>query len=145
MIDVTVKTDIARPREAVAAYAMEAENDPTWIGGISSAKRLTPPPTGVGTRVERVASFRGKRIEYVMDVVDHVPGKRIVLKTVKGPFPMEVTYAFEDRERGTRAFIRVAGDPGGFYRIAAPLIARGVKRNVGRDLKNLKKVLESQV
>ena len=144
MIDVTVKVDIARSREAVAAFAMEAENDPKWIGGISSAERLTPPPTGVGTRVERVASFRGKRIEYVMDVIDHVPGKKIVLKTVKGPFPMEVTYAFEDRDGGTRAYIRVAGDPGGFYRLAGPLIARGVKKNVGRDLKNLKRLLESR-
>src|SRR5688500_4151039 len=109
MIDVIVHIDIARSREAVAAYAMEAENDPRWIGGISSARRLTPPPTGVGTRVERIASFRGKRIEYVMDVVEHVPGKRIVLKTIKGPFPMEVTYGFEDRDNGTRAYIRVAG------------------------------------
>ncbi|MGH2728001.1 MAG: SRPBCC family protein [Actinomycetota bacterium] len=145
MIDVTLKIDIARPRETVAAYAMEAENDPAWIGGISSAQRLTPPPTGVGTRVERVASFRGKRIEYVMDVIDHVPGRKIVLKTVKGPFPMEVTYAFEDRDRGTRAFIRVAGDTKGFYRLAAPLLVRGVKRNVGRDLKRLKKALESGI
>jgi uncharacterized membrane protein len=145
MVDVTVKIDIARSREAVAAFAMEAENDPRWIGGISSAKRLTPPPTGVGTRVERIASFRGKRIEYVMDVIDHEPGRRIVLKTVEGPFPMEVTYAFEDRDPGTRVFIRVAGDPGGFYRLAAPLIARGVKKNVGRDLRTLKKILEAQV
>jgi len=145
VIDVTVHIDIARQPEAVAAYAMEAENDPRWIGGISSARRLTPSPTGVGTRVERIASFRGKRIEYVMDVVEHVPGKRIVLKTVKGPFPMEVTYAFEERNPGTRAYIRVAGNPGGFYWLAGPLLARGVKRNVGRDLKNLKKLLESQL
>jgi hypothetical protein len=145
VVDVIVHADIDRRPDVVAAYAMDSENDPRWIGGISSARRLTPPPTGVGTRVERIASFRGKRIEYVMDVVEHVPRKRIVLKTVKGPFPMEVTYRFEDRSPGTRVHIRVAGNPGGFYWLAGPLLARGVKRNVGRDLKNLKKLLESQI
>ena len=41
-IDVSASTRIARPAEKVAAYAMEAENEPAWISGISSARRLTP-------------------------------------------------------------------------------------------------------
>jgi hypothetical protein len=123
---------------------MEAENDPRWIGGISTARRLTPPPTDVGTRVERVARFMKRRIEYVMDVVELVPNKRDVLKSVKAPFPMRVTYEFLERGDKTLASVRVEGDPSGFYKVAGGLMASAVKRNLSGDLKRLKAIVESE-
>ncbi len=100
-VDVRAEISIASPRQEVAAFAMEAENDPRWIGGISEARRLTEPPTGVGTRVERIASFLGRRIEYVMEVSEYEPPARIVLRSIKSPFPMCVSYEFEDRDGAT--------------------------------------------
>jgi len=32
---------------------MNPENEPRWIGGIKSARLLSPPPVGVGAQVER--------------------------------------------------------------------------------------------
>ena len=110
-IDVRAETEIERVPAEVAAFAMEAGNDPRWIGGISTARRLTPPPTGIGTRVERVATFLGRRIEYVMDVVELVPNERIVLKSVKAPFPMRVTYELVLRDGETLASVRVQPEP----------------------------------
>jgi uncharacterized membrane protein len=141
-IDVSAVTEIARPADEVAAYAMEAENDPSWIGGISSARRLTPGPTAVGTQVERVAHFMKKRIDYVMEVAELEPSRRIVLRTVKSPFPMRVTYSFEPVGGGTQAGVRVEGDAEGFYRLAAPLMARAVRRNLEDDVRRLKEICE---
>ncbi len=138
------ETEIGRVPAEVAAFAMEAENDPRWIGGISTARRLTPPPTGIGTRVERVATFMGRRIEYVMDVVELVPNERIVLKSVKAPFPMRVTYEFVLRDGKTLASVRVQGEPAGFYKIAGGLMAPAVKKNLIGDLKRLKAIVESE-
>ena len=87
-IDVRVDTLIRRPPAEVARYAMAPENEPVWISGITHSKLLTDPPVRVGTQVERVAGFMGKRIEYVLGVVEHEPERRIVLETVRGPFPM---------------------------------------------------------
>lgn len=141
-IDVTAEIDIARPPDEVAAFAMEAENDTKWIGGISEARRVTPGPTAVGTRVERVASFLGKRIDYVMEVTALEPGRRIVLKSIKSPFPMRVTYSFEPTDEGTRAGVRVEGDPAGFYKLAGAFMAPAVRKNITGDVNRLKKLLE---
>jgi uncharacterized protein YndB with AHSA1/START domain len=142
-IDVTAESTIARPRDEVAAFAMEAENDTRWIGGISSAHRLTAGPTAVGTRVERVAHFLGRRVQYVMEVVELVPGERIVMRSIKSPFPMRVTYSFEERDGATVARVRVQGGPEGFYKIAGGLMAPAVRRNIQSDVKRLKEIIES--
>ena len=142
-IDVTAESHIARPREEVALFAMEAENDTRWIGGVSSARRLTDGPTAVGTRVERVAHFMGRRVEYVMEIAELVPDERIVMRSIKSPFPMRVTYSFHDDDGATVARVRVEGGPEGFYKIAGGLMAPAVRRNIQADVKRLKKILES--
>src|SRR5919108_612657 len=73
--------------------------------------RVTEPPVRVGTEVARVAGFMGRRIDYALKVVEHEPGRRIVMDSVRGPFPMRVTYAFEDAPGGgTRVRNRVEGE-----------------------------------
>lgn len=142
-IDVSATAEITRPADEVAAYAMEAENDPAWIGGIASARRLTPGPTAVGTRVERVAHFLGRRIDYVMEVAELSPGRRIVLRSIKSPFPMRVTYTFEPVADGTRAGVRVEGGPEGFARHASGLMSRAVRRNLRKDVARRKAICEA--
>lgn len=67
------------------------------------------------------------------------------MRSVKSPFPIEVTYAFEDVAGGrTRASVRVQGDPSALYRLAGALLSRQVKKNVKRDLVRLKDILENQ-
>ena len=86
----------------------------------------------------------GKRIEYVNEVVEYDPTSLLVMRSVKGPFPMTIHYRFEDAGGGTRASIRIQGEGIGFYRLAGPLLARPVKRNVTKDLGTLKDLLESR-
>ena len=144
-IDITATTEIDAPAAAVAEYAFEPGNDPTWIGGISSAKLLTGRPIGRGTRVQRLARFLGKTIDYVLEVVTFEPGRLMEMKSVKGPFPMIVTYRFEpDGDARTRASVRVQGTASGHYRIADFLMAPMVRRNVSGDLKRLKKIIEER-
>ena len=145
VIDVSATIEIARPSGDVAAFAMEAENDPAWIGGISSAQRLTPGPTAVGTQVERVAHFLGRQIEYVMEVAEIDPGRRIVLRSIKSPFPMQVTYSFEPVAAGSQASVRVEGGPEGFMRYADGLMSLAVRRNLRRDVARLKEICEASV
>ena len=142
--DVTVETMVARPRVEVARYASDWRNDPSWIGGVTEARQVTDGPFEVGTQVLRVASFLGRRIEYVTEAVAHEPGSRLAMHAVRGPFPMDVSYEFEDAgEEATRMRIRARGDASGFYRLAGPLLARAVKRSIAGDLERLKGLLES--
>lgn len=118
-------------------------NDPVWIGGIKEAHLVTAEPFGVGSRVERVAKFLGKRVEYVNEVVELEPDARLVMRSVKSPFPMVVTYELVEVGGATEAVIRVQGEPSGFYRLAGPLVSPGVRRAVSGDLRRLKRTLEA--
>jgi uncharacterized protein YndB with AHSA1/START domain len=142
-VDVTVETRIARPRPDVAAFAMDPANDARWIGALTSVRKLTDGPVGPGTQVERVASFLGRRIEYVNEVTELEPGRRLAMRSVRAPFPMTVTYEFDDAPEGTLARIRAGGETGRFYALAGPLLSTMVKRGIRRDLSNLRSLLEA--
>jgi hypothetical protein len=141
-IDVHEQLEIHRPREEVAAFASDPLNDPTWIGGIREASWVTEPPLRLGSRVRRIATFAGRRIDYVLEVTGHEPLAKIEMTSVRSPFPMVVTYTFDDAGAGTRAAIRVQGGSGAAFRLFAPLIAWQVGRNVHGDLERLKALLE---
>ena len=142
-INVKAEVVINRSREDVTRFAMNPDNDPVWISGIREVKMLTEPPLAQGTKVERVATFMGKRIEYVLEVVEYDPKALLAMRSVKGPFPMNVSYEFEEVAGGTLARIRIQGEASGFYKLAAPVMSRAVKRNITNDLKALKELLES--
>jgi uncharacterized membrane protein len=141
-VDVSAEVRIDRPREEVAAFATDPVNDPVWIGGIRSARALQDGPIAVGSQVERTATFLGRRIEYVNEVVALEPGARLHMRSVRGPFPMQITYTFADDSGGTRAAIRVQGEAGRFYRLASPVLGAAVRRSVSGDLRRLKALLE---
>jgi hypothetical protein len=65
------------------------------------------------------------------------------MRSVKGPFPKEVAYEFEDAGPGTVMRIRNRGDASGFYKLARPVLAAAVRRGVARDLAELRRLLEA--
>jgi uncharacterized protein YndB with AHSA1/START domain len=141
-VDVTVETRIERPVEEVAAFAGDPGNAPSWYVNIESVRWQTDPPVRVGSRMDFVATFLGRRIEYTYEVVELVPGKRLVMRTAQGPFPMQTTYTWEPAGGGTRMTLRNNGSPSGFARITAPVMELAVRRATAKDLAALKRRLE---
>ena len=140
-IDTRAVIAVARPREQVAAYLRDPGNDPRWIGGLRSARLVTEPPVGVGSQVERVARFLGRRVEYVNEITE-LTGTRLAMRSVRSPFPMRVTYGFDDAGDATEVSVRVEGDASRLYRLADPIMSILVRRSVRRDLRTLKHLLE---
>jgi uncharacterized protein YndB with AHSA1/START domain len=141
-VDVTVETRIERPVEEVAAFAGDPGNAPSWYVNIESVRWQTDPPVRVGSRMDFVATFLGRRIEYTYEVVELVPGKRLVMRTAQGPFPMQTTYAWEPADGGTQMTLRNNGSPTGFARVAAPVMELAMRRAMTKDLLALKRRLE---
>src|SRR5918996_822955 len=138
-IDVETETTIARPRAEVAEYAAEPDNATEWYSNIESAEWETPRPLAVGSRFAFVARFLGRRLAYVYEVKELVPGERFVMATSEGPFAMETTYAWEDAGDGSTLMrLRNRGEPSGFSRLVAPLMAPAVRRANRKDLAKLK-------
>jgi hypothetical protein len=140
-IDVTAEVHVQRPRAEVAAYMTDPANDAQWIGGLREAHLVGEPPLAPGSRVERVASFMGRRVEYVLEITTLDPERELDMRSVKAPFPMRVTYSFEERDGGTVVRNRVRGG-GGLFSLGSPLFAPMVKRNVQKDLERLRERLE---
>jgi hypothetical protein len=143
-LDVVARIEIARPPSAVAAYEFEPANDPTWIGGVKTVEQLTDGPIGAGSRVLRRGGFLGRPIEWLMEVVEHVPDRWLGMHAIRSPFPMDVTYELEPTASGTRASIRVRGEARGMYGLLGPLTPRMVRRSVAGDLRRLKRLAEAE-
>ena len=142
-VDVQVETVIDRPSDVVAAYAGDPANAPEWYVNIRSAEWKTRPPIQVGSKVAFHARFLGKDLAYTYEVVELVPGRRLVMQTEQGPFPMQTTYTWEPVGEGsTRMTLRNRGEPSGFARVAAPMMASAMRRATTKDLARLKGLLE---
>jgi uncharacterized membrane protein len=142
-VDVQTEVVIDRPVGQVAGYAGDPSNAPRWYKNIESVDWKTPPPMTVGSKLAFVAHILGRRLAYTYEVIDIIPGRRLVMRTAEGPFPMETTYTWDAIGEGrTRMTLRNRGNPSGFSRIAAPLMAGAMRRANRHDLDNLKNLLE---
>lgn len=143
MIDVSNTITIERPVTEVAAYAADPDNAPEWYAKIRSVDWKTPPPAAVGSRLAFVARFLGRTLAYTYEVLELVPGERLVMRTAEGPFPMETTYTWSAIGAGTTSMtLRNRGEPSGFSKALAPFTALAVGRANRQDLRRLKAILE---
>jgi uncharacterized protein YndB with AHSA1/START domain len=143
VVDIVTEIVIDRPPAEVAAYAGDPSHAPRWYVNIESVVWRTPEPVAVGSRMDFVARFLGRRLAYTYEVVELVPGERLVMRTAQGPFPMETTYTWAPVDAGrTRMTLRNRGEPVGFAKVAAPVMAAAVRRANQKDLANLKRILE---
>ncbi len=144
-VDVVTAVEIARPRAEVAAYATDPDTAPSWYENIKGVEWLSSRPLAVGSRVAFRAEFMGRRLTYTYQVRELIPGERLVMATSAGPFPMETSYGWEDTASGgTRMTLRNRGEPSGFSKIAAPVLATAMRRANRKDLRRLKEILESR-
>jgi hypothetical protein len=143
-VDVLTEIVIERPRVAVAAYACDPDHATDWYRNIKSVEWKTDPPLRVGTKLAFVAQFLGRRIAYTYQVQMLIPGERFVMSTAEGPFPMETTYTWLDAASGgTLMRLRNRGEPAGFAKIGAPMMARSMRAANRKDLEQLKAILEA--
>jgi uncharacterized membrane protein len=145
IVDVITEIVVDRPRNVVADYAADPSNAPEWYDNLDSVEWKTEPTVRVGSRAAFVARFLGRRLAYTYELVDVVPGERLVMRTAQGPFPMETTYTFSDGgENTTRMTLRNHGEPRGFSKLYAPIMEPAMRRANRKDLAKLKSILEAR-
>lgn len=143
MVDVLTEIDIERPVAEVATYAGDPANAPSWYANIDTVRWESEPVVAEGSRAAFVARFLGRTLTYTYEIVELVPGRHLVMRTAQGPFPMETTYTWEPLgDDRTRMTLRNRGEPSGFGKVGAPIMARAMRRANEKDLAALKALLE---
>ena len=142
-VDVSTEVAIDCPPSKVSAFAADPDNVPQWYVNIKSVEWKTVRAVRIGSRITFVAHFLGRRMAYTYEIVELVPGERLVMRTADGPFPMKTTYTWQSVGPGrTRMTLRNRGTPTGFSAWAAPFMRFAMGRANRKDLALLKRVLE---
>jgi hypothetical protein len=142
-VDVLTEVVIDRACPDVAAFSGDPDHAPLWYANIRSVRWETAPPLQVGSRLAFVAQFLGRQISYTYEIVELQPDRKLVMSTAEGPFPMETTYTWEPASiDSTRMTLRNRGEPGGFGKMAAPVMAVAIRRANQKDLGRLKHLME---
>jgi uncharacterized membrane protein len=128
MARVEVSTTIKRPVEDVFAVISNVENNPKWSSAALEAKQTSPGPIGVGTTAHFVGKLLGRRIESDSVVTEFVANRKWTFESKSGPFPITGTNTVEPIDGGTRVTVTFDVQPGGFFKLAEPLLISMAKR-----------------
>ncbi|PLT27934.1 SRPBCC family protein [Peribacillus deserti] len=144
MVDVLTQINIKCPITQVAEYATDPDHAPEWYVNIQSAEWKTPKPLKIGSEISFKAKFLGRELEYVYQIVEYIPGNKLIMKTANGPFPMETIYTWHSINNNlTRMTLRNKGNPTGFSSLFIPFMSVMMKRANMKDLKQIKSILEN--
>ena len=144
MVRVEASVVINRPLEEVFAFASNHENNMEWQSAVSEVEKTSEGPIGVGTTYRGADRLLGQRIEWTSEVVGYDVNRKVEFKIDAGPLQLEETVTFEPVDGGTRVTPVYEGDPGGFFKLAAPVMVRMFQGQVQGNLDNLRSVLEAR-
>jgi uncharacterized membrane protein len=137
---------IDRPAEAVFGFSRSGPMT-RWMASVTGSEWLNPAePMGVGRRGRTVMQAMGRR-EFLDEVTEYEPGRRIAHRSVAGPMVIHTACTAEPAGSSCRASVLYEPErvPGGVVsRLTAPLTARMVRRTFRADLARLKDILEAQ-
>lgn len=84
-VDVVNSVVINRPVADVSHYSADPDNAPLWYVNIRSVEWKTAPPAQIGSRIDFVAHFLGRRLAYTYEFVEFVPGRHLTMRTPGPP------------------------------------------------------------
>jgi uncharacterized protein YndB with AHSA1/START domain len=133
---------VERPVGEVFAYVTDISNLPEWQSGVVDAE--AGGPLAPGATFREVRKFLGKRMESTIEVTEYEPDRLFTIAVRSGPVPFEVRHTFEQANGGTRLTVSGSGEPGGFFKLAEPIVGRAAERMFQNDFGNLKDILEAR-
>ncbi len=143
MITCEKSITIDRPPSEIFAYVSDQTNAPRWQRGLHEVRRTSEGPIGVGTRHSFVRTLMGRRMEGTNEYTRYEPDRLVSFHASSGGWPLEASYIVEPVGSGrARLTSRIEMQAKGVFRLVAPLIAAGLRRDVDASLCVLKHLLE---
>jgi len=133
---------INRTPDEVFAYATDPAHTPEWQS--SALETSVDGPVQAGASGKEVRKFLGRRMESTMKIEAFEPPRRFALQVTSGPVPFHVEQTVEPDGTGSRVSVTIEGEPGGFFKLADPLVERAVRREIEGNLATLRDILETR-
>ena len=135
---------IERPVEEVFAFTTDPNNESLWQSTSLETEQMTEGEVDVGTTFRNTSKFLGRQIESTYEVTENDPPHKQCVRVTSGPLPGAGCYLYEPAEGGSTRFRQTfETEVGGFFRLAEPLVARVVRRQMETDMATLKDLLEA--
>jgi uncharacterized protein YndB with AHSA1/START domain len=142
-MEIERSVEISRPRAEVFDFVADVRNDPLWCPKVRSVEQLASEP-GEGSRFavvhKPVPGRPARRLE--MTCVEFSPPARLRWREEDGTDVFEVTYSLEavgvDASQMTQRSVATLGAP----RLLQPLFKLGIGRDLAKQLRLLKELLE---
>lgn len=138
-----VVVEINRPVEEVFAYASNPANVPEWNTMVEEVT-ASETPLRLGTKTRLRMRLLGRTIHGTQEVLEYEANRRFVVRT-DGPFVVTDTWTFESIGDGTKVTFASEGAPGGFFKLAEPIVIRVAKKQLQAQFETLKEILEARV
>jgi hypothetical protein len=131
-----------RPREAVFAFLMAAENNMRWQPTLVDSCAVTGGPLGVGWRFRECRRVFGRHVVAEFEVQRYEPPRFCEILAVSGLPPIRASYRL--RVVGAGTLVTAAGEVPDHLlgRLAGCVGAHTARREVARNLQRLRDVLE---
>jgi uncharacterized protein YndB with AHSA1/START domain len=135
---ITIKRSIDDVFMTIADFDSHA----SWRSGLIDAALTSEGPIKTGTTYLYNMKVMGREIETSGQIESFTPPTSYAWKATSGPFPMSGSIKCESVPEGTRVTDIVEAEPGGFFKLAEPLIIKQQQSQMEKDLKQLKALLE---
>lgn len=143
-MDLHVRRHINRPAREVFDFIANAANNPRWQKGMRSCVWTSSGGLRIGATYRQEARFLGRTVRNDFEVTEYEPGRSITIRSLGGSFPITVRRSVEPvGPHSSQARADISGEPGGFFRVAGPLLQRLAQRSVDADYDRLRGLLES--
>lgn len=134
---------INRSVDDVFAVLTKLEDTPKWSSTAIEVTITSAGPIGVGTTARYVDKFLGRRIESEVEITEFEPNRKLSMHSTSGTFSFRGSVTVEGSGEGTRVGGSFEAEPGGFFKLAEPVLVRIGKRQFESDLANLKDLIEA--
>jgi uncharacterized protein YndB with AHSA1/START domain len=143
MITINSSNTINRSPGQVFEFVSNGENARTWLGGWLETRPTSENERSVGSTWVDVVEVMGRRVETEFELTEFEPDQKIAFKSIRGSFPINGVYTFAPAGDATDVTFYLEGEPGGFFKLAQPLLARMLQRQWDTNLANIKDVMET--
>jgi ligand-binding SRPBCC domain-containing protein len=135
---------IRAPAATVFDYFVDPAKATVWQSSLVEARLNPAGPIALGTRIAETRRLVGRKLESTVEVTELDPPRLFAGRATAGPVQWQFRHTLVEAEGVTTVRFHLEGEPGGFFRVAGPLVQRAMRRELETDLAALTRLAESE-